>query len=310
MFLLILTVFFYTCSDDATIENNGRIKVTATTGMIADAVLNIGGDKVEVTALMGPGVDPHLYKATQSDLKDLRDADVIFYNGLKLEGKMQDIFEKLATTKEVYCISDDIDRKDLLSSSTYANTFDPHIWFDVQLWTNAVVKISEALQQVDPENKLYYESQQKSYLAQLTELHSEVRKEIEEIPEEKRILITTHDAFHYFSKAYGIRVEALQGISTSSEIGLKDIKRIVDLVTETNVEAVFVESSVSSKSLNAVVEGCAQNGHTVMIGGTLFADAMGDPASPEGTYIGMVRHNLQTIKRELGQTSEDDSKRQ
>ena len=277
----------------------GKLKVVTTTGMIADAVLNIAGDTVEVEALMGPGVDPHLYKATQGDLKKLTGADLVLYNGLLLEGKMGEVLAKLGRIKPAIAISTAIDTTLLLGSPLYKNAYDPHIWFDISLWKQAVNKVNLSLQQLDPENKNYYQNNTNHYLQRLDSLHQQVLTRIAEIPLEQRVLITAHDAFEYFGRAYKIEVRGLQGLSTLTEFGLKDITDLVQFIIDRQIKAVFIETSISERSIQAVVEGCKQRGHQVLIGGSLFSDAMGANGTPEGTYIGMVNANVLTITEAL-----------
>lgn len=290
---------FFACQGSPETTESGKLRIVATTGMIADAVANIGGDSIEVKALMGPGVDPHLYKATQGDLKKLNQADLIFYNGLLLEGKMGEVLEKLGRIKSVETVSSDIDPALLLSSPLYQDAYDPHIWFDVSLWKQAVDKISKALQQHDPENAELYRKNTEHYQKQLNALHQEVLQEIAQIPDEQRVLITAHDAFEYFGRAYNIEVRGLQGLSTLTEFGLKDITDLVQFIIERNIKAVFVETSISERSINAVAQGCQKKGHEVRIGGSLYSDAMGAADTPEGTYIGMVKANVRTITQAL-----------
>ncbi|WP_246261619.1 metal ABC transporter solute-binding protein, Zn/Mn family [Thiomicrorhabdus cannonii] len=269
-----------------------QLNVTVTTGMIADLTENIGGENVKVTALMGSGVDPHLYKATQGDLRRLTQADLVLYNGLHLEGKMQEIFDKLARKKPVFAISDRIAETRLLR---HGAVHDPHIWFDVQLWIEAGKRITEILAEQDPEHAKAYQQRAQNYLNKLAELDSWVQQQIQQIPQQKRILITAHDAFGYFGKAYGLNVMGLQGISTAAEFGLQDIKQLKDVIVANHINAVFVESSVSPRFIESLVKGVAAEGHQLHIGGELYSDAMGLADTPEGTYIGMVRHNVSTI---------------
>lgn len=272
-----------------------RLHIVTTTGMIADAVKNIVGDSADVEALMGPGVDPHLYKATQGDLQKLDEADVIFYNGLHLEGKLVEVLEKLARRKPVIPVSKRIAPTLLNKAPGSTDAYDPHIWFDVKLWQQAVMQIADTLRAYDLKSRNYFQSNATTYLARLDSLHTWVYNEIASIPEQQRVLVTAHDAFGYFSAAYYIEVRGLQGISTVSEFGLQDITRLVDLITTRGIKAVFVESSVPRRSIEAVVAGCRERGHEVTIGGTLYSDAMGEKGTPEGTYIGMVSANVQTI---------------
>ncbi|MDX2303430.1 MAG: zinc ABC transporter substrate-binding protein [Microscillaceae bacterium] len=273
--------------------------VVATTGMIADALKNIVGDAMRVQAIMGPGVDPHLYKATREDLSLLREADLIFYNGLHLEGKMGEVLEKLARQKPIFAIGNQIDTKKLHTISPQSDAIDPHIWFDVLLWSEAIQITTKALIEFDPSKKDLFTKNANQFLKKLRDLDAEVREQIQSIDKKRRVLITAHDAFGYFGRAYDIEVRGLQGISTVSEFGLKDISDLVDFIVKRKIKAVFVESSIPKKSLEAVVQGCLQNNHPVKIGGTLFSDAMGAEGTPEGTYLGMLRYNVKTITEAL-----------
>lgn len=273
--------------------------IVTTTGMIEDAVRNIGGEHVAVEALMGPGIDPHLFKATQGDLQKLRDADLIFYNGLQLEGKMGDVLEKLERTKPVVPVASNIPEEKLLRIKQYNNNFDPHIWFDVSLWKEAVKVVKDALIAQDSTHSEDYQKNASVYLERLDSLHEVVKQQISTIPEKQRVLITAHDAFGYFGSAYDIKVMGLQGISTLSEPGIRDIKLLVDFIVENEIKAVFVETSVPEKAIHAVVEGARQRGFDLQIGGSLYSDAMGQAGTAEGTYIGMVNANVQKIVEAL-----------
>ena len=287
-----LMAFLPSCKN-STVEDNSHY-IVATTGMIGDALQNIVGEDIHVESLMGPGVDPHLFKATQGDLQKLTSAKAIFYNGLHLEGKMGEVFEKLGRTKPVIAVAEDIDPNKIRTVSEY-NTHDPHIWFDVALWREAVEKMHQELIVLFPEKKEILDKNTEIYLEKLSLLHEEVKTLIATIPKEKRVLITAHDAFGYFGDAYDIEVKGLQGISTMSEFGLRDRVDLVNFIVDRQIKAVFVETSVSQRSINAVVEGCRDRGFEVKIGGSLFSDAMGDANTPEGTYIGMVKSNVHTI---------------
>lgn len=269
--------------------------ILTTTGMVADLVKNIAGELVQLEALMGPGVDPHLYKSTQGDLKRLLQADIVFYNGLKLEGKMQDVFEKLAVKKPVIPVSREIDRGRLLAFESYPGEKDPHIWFDVLLWSQTIPVVRDELVKLLPEHKAELFKNAESYKQELKNLDSWVREQIALVPKEQRVLVTAHDAFHYFGRAYGFEVLGLQGISTESEFGLQDIKRISDVIISRKVRSIFVETSVPEKFIRSLEEGVREQGFEVSVGGALFSDAMGNEGTPEGTYIGMVRHNVNTI---------------
>lgn len=301
-FLAVFTLIILgACSERTSKEESSgdKLVVTTTIGQIADAVKNIGGDKVEVHSLMGPGTDPHLYKATQGDIAKLQKADVIFYNGLHLEGKMLDVLEKMNKEKPTYAIGDTVKNENLLTKVDDENTIDPHIWFDIDLWTKALKEVEKGLIEADPDNEATYKKNAESYFKSLEELKSFAVNEMERIPAEQRVLVTAHDAFGYFGAAYNMEVEGLQGLSTDSEYGLGDVQKIVDLLVSKNIKAVFIESSISERSINAVIEGAKKKGHDVVIGGELFSDAMGEEGTEEGTYIGMYKHNVNTIVNSL-----------
>jgi len=275
----------------------GPLKVTVTTGMVGDLVRNIGGEHVQVTTLMGAGVDPHLYKASEGDISKLSGAHAIFYNGLHLEGRMGDIFVKMASQKPTVPVAERIAHEKLLTDQQGAE--DPHIWFDVSLWISAAEVVRDKLIEIDPAHKGEYEKNAATYLNELQELHQYAKDQVAQIPKEQRVMITAHDAFNYFGRAYDIEVMGLQGISTVSEYGLADVRKLVDLLVSRKIKAVFVESSVPKASIEALVQGAKAKGHTVVIGGELFSDAMGAAGTPEGTYVGMVRHNVDIIVRAL-----------
>ena len=275
--------------------DDGKLSITATTGMIADIARNVAGEHGTVEALMGPGVDPHLYKATQGDLARLTTADVVFYNGLHLEGKMVEVLEKLAGSRRVIAVADGVPESQLRSPPEFAGNHDPHLWFDVKIWGLAVRRVADELKKADEEHAADYERNATAYIARLDSLDAWVREQIATIPAERRVLVTAHDAFGYFGRAYDIEVRGLQGISTVSEFGLADVNSLVGLIVERKIKAVFVESSVPKRSIEAVVEGVRSRGHDVTIGGQLYSDAMGDAGTPEGTYIGMVSANVNTI---------------
>lgn len=276
-----------------------EVQVLATTGMIADAVREIGGELVRVESLMGPGVDPHVYKATHGDMKRLRQAQVVFYNGLHLEGRMVEIFHQLARSKPCIAVASALDETRLLRVDEVDTTVDPHIWFDVALWSTALTTIRDTLVKFDSSNAEQYESNYMRYATRLSELHAWVQARVAEIPDARRVLLTAHDAFGYFGRAYTIEVQGLQGINTAAEFGLYDVKTLVDLVLERDIKAVFVETSVSRKFVEALQEGVRARGGSVQIGGELFSDAMGLEGTAEATYIGMVRHNVNTIVQAL-----------
>jgi len=294
LFLILAMVTVSACGKtQADPSQDGVIQVVATTGMVADIVREVGGDRVRVTSLMGPGVDPHLYKATQGDMAKLDQAELIFYNGLHLEGKMVKILKRMGRIKPVVPVAEKIDPKRLIR--TEDGQPDPHVWFDVQLWITAVETVRDHLIQADPGRKADYEARAAAYIGELEDLDRYVRKQIASIPKKRRVLVTAHDAFGYFGRAYDIQVVGLQGINTASEYGLSDVQQLVNLLTERKIKAVFIESSVPKRSIEAVVKGAAAKGHRVSIGGELYSDALGEAGTPEGTYVGMIRHNVDTI---------------
>lgn len=272
-----------------------RLNIVATTGMIGDAAKAIAGELATVTTLMGPGVDPHLYKATKGDLDAMASADAIFYNGLHLEAKMAEILESMSRNRLTVGVGAAVPAESLRHSEQFAGAPDPHVWFDVSLWQRAVDTIAAALIQFDSAHATAYRVNADAYLDSLRALDTWVRAQIGQIPPDSRVLVTAHDAFGYFGRAYGIEVHGLQGISTVTEAGLYDVTQMIDFLVERKIKAVFVESSVAPKTIEAVVEGCRARSHQVAIGGQLYSDAMGSAGTPEGTYLGMVRHNVNTI---------------
>ncbi|MGO4532028.1 zinc ABC transporter substrate-binding protein [Paenibacillus sp. 2TAF8] len=296
MACLVLIIVLTACSSTPETDANGKVQVTATTGMIADVAREVGGAYVEVTGLMGPGVDPHLYKASQGDIRKLEQAKVIFYNGLHLEGKMTTILEKMSKSKRVTAVAEKIPVEELHSGQATGGTeYDPHVWFNVKHWMRATEAVRDTLMEADPDHAQQYKTQAETYLEKLGALDKEVRENIGQIPEASRVLVTAHDAFGYFGQAYGIKVMGLQGISTAAEYGAKDVSELRDFLVGNQIKAVFIESSVPAKAMEAIIAGAAEKGHTVKIGGELFSDAMGAEGTVEGTYIGMVRHNVETI---------------
>ncbi len=275
--------------------------ITTTVGMVNDIVKQVVGDRANANNIIGEGVDPHLYKSTRNDVSTLLNADVIFYSGLMLEGKLADVLVKVARKgKPVFAVTELIDESYLLEPKEMAGHFDPHVWMDVRGWSKAVEAIAKSLSNVDPINKKFYEQRASDYLLELEKLDTYAKQAIASIPREGRVLITAHDAFNYFGRAYDIEVLGIQGISTESEAGLKDINHLVDLIVQRNIKAVFVETSVADKNVRALIEGAKTKGRDVIIGGSLYSDAMGTPDTYEGTYIGMIDHNITTITRALG----------
>jgi manganese/zinc/iron transport system substrate-binding protein len=277
------------------------LKVVATTGMIADVVRNVGGERAAVTQLLGQGVDPHLYKATRSDIAAMLNADVTFYNGLLLEGKMTDALVRVASSgRPVFAVTELIDESYLLVPDQAVGHYDPHVWMDPQAWTKAVAVVRDKLSGLDPDGADLYRSGAEALLDEFDRLDSYAEKVLESVPAERRILVTAHDAFNYFGKRYGFQVLGIQGLSTESEAGLKKIEELVDLLVEKKIPAVFIESTIPERSVRALVAGAGAEGHEVVIGGELFSDAMGAPGSYEGTYVGMIDHNVTLIARALG----------
>ena len=275
--------------------DEGRIQATTTTTMITDLVRQVGGDRVEVTDLMGPGVDPHLYRASQGDVSALRDADVVFYNGLFLEGQMEDILEKTSEQKPAVQVTGDIPEEELLDSPQYEGQFDPHVWFDATLWKTTVDPVVEQLSELDPDGANEFEQRGEEYKQQIDDLHSFVEEEISSIPEEQRVLVTAHDAFNYFGRQYGMEVRGLQGISTESEAGSRDVQELADFLAENEIKAIFVESSVPPETIEAVQDAARDKGWELEIGGELYSDAGGDESTEAETYTGMFRENVETI---------------
>jgi manganese/zinc/iron transport system substrate-binding protein len=278
----------------------GRIQTVATVGMVADIVRNVGGDHVEVTQLMGSGVDPHLYKTTRDDVQTIMRGDVVFYSGLMLEGKMADTLVKISRTKPVYAVTELLDASYLLEPAEMQGHYDPHVWMDVAAWSKCATTVADALAEYDPPHAAEYRANAKAYQARLDALDEYGKRMAATVPADSRVLVTSHDAFNYFGRAYGLEVQGVQGISTESEAGLQRINELVDLLVAKKVKAVFVETSVSRKNIEAIVSGARSRGHEVIIGGELFSDAMGREGTYEGTYEGMMDHNITVVVRALG----------
>ena len=283
----------------AAAPTSALINVVTTTGMIADVVRNIAGQRAQVTSLMGEGVDPHLYKPTRTDMAALSRADLVLYNGLMLEGRMTDALQRLQKSgKSVHAVTDAIAADQLLSPEGFEGHPDPHVWMDPTLWARTAVYIRDQLIAADPAGETEYRSRAESYLERLADLHDYSQQTLRAVPH--KVLVTAHDAFNYFGRAYGFEVVGIQGISTESEAGVADIEGLIDLLVSRKVPAVFVETTVSERNINALIAGCRARGHAVKIGGSLYSDAMGAPGTYEGTYIGMVDHNVTSIARALG----------
>ena len=303
--LLLISLLLAACKTSSTggsSEPIGErtINIVTTTGMIADIVKNVGGDRVEVQALMGAGVDPHLYKASEGDVIRLQEADIVFYNGLHLEAQMGEVLERLNEFgKKTVAVTDKIDRSLLESPPAFAGNYDPHVWFDVTMWMKAVEQVEETLIEMDSAHASEYEANADAYLKELEALHQYVLDQAGRLPPEQRVLITAHDAFNYFGRAYGFDVRGLQGISTEAQAGTADVQQLAEFIAEKEIPAIFVESSVPQRNVEAVRASVQAKGFEVEIGGSLYSDAMGTAGTPEGTYIGMVKHNIDTIVKAL-----------
>jgi len=276
---------------------DGPIQILCTTGMVADVVKAVGGPRVEVTTLMGPGVDPHLYKASTGDILQLDRAQLVFYSGIHLEGKLTQVLEKLAARKPTVAVASALPADRLLHAEEGAH--DPHVWFDVALWSKTAPLVAQTLAKFDPAHAGDYEARAERYVEQLEQLDAWSRQQIATIPPEQRVLVTAHDAFGYFGRAYDLEVRSVQGLSTESEAGVRRINELVDFIVSRGVKAVFIETTLNERNVLALVEGCAPRKQQVKIGGELFSDAMGAAGTPEGTYEGMVRHNVNTIVQAL-----------
>lgn len=298
--VILVSVLFAACSNAVGKGEGGQsedvIRVVTTIAQIGEPLSVIGGERVEVISLMGPGVDPHLYNASQGDIKKLQNADVVFYNGLNLEGNMTEVFEQIGKTRPVLAVAEAIPSERLLTDEDGA--VDPHIWFDIDLWQLALEEAVEELKELSPDDAELFEENKQAYFAKLAELREEAAK-LKTIPSDQRVLVTAHDAFGYFGRMHDMEVVGLQGLSTEDEIGLSDIQAVIDLLVERQIPAVFVESTIPEDTIRSVVDGAAQRGAEVKLGGELFSDAMGEAGTEEGTYIGMYRHNVDTIYQAL-----------
>ncbi|MFT7052051.1 MAG: manganese/zinc/iron transport system substrate-binding protein [Psychroserpens sp.] len=292
--VLILIIASFSCENET--KSNGKLNIVTTTSMITDLVKNIGGDYVNLQGLMGSGVDPHLYKASEGDVTKLVEANVIFYNGLHLEGKLVDVFEKMGNaTKTPIALGEELNKSTLIGSDYFASNYDPHVWFDIAYFKQFASKVAQVLSENDPANAENYKSNAETYLNELEALQSKIKATIETLPKEKRILVTAHDAFNYFGKAYDFEVVGLQGFSTATEAGVQDVQKLSAFIIERNIKAIFVESSVPKRTIEALQAAVKSKGHDVEIGGTLYSDALGNAGTAEGTYIGMFEYNVNTI---------------
>ena len=282
-----------------------RLKVVATTGMIADAARQVGGDLVDVKALMGAGVDPHAYRQTRTDIVALAKADLVLWHGLYLEAQMEDFLVSLGKRGKVIAVAEALPKELLISHADYADKYDPHVWMDPERWTKVILAVRDALIAERPDAKAVIKANAAQHIEEVEKLAGYSKRALATVPADSRVLLTAHDAFNYFGEAYGFEVIGIQGISTESEAGLNRIRELVDLLVARNIGAVFVESSVSDRNIKALIEGAAAQGHTVKVGGELFSDAMGRDGTYEGTYLGMIDHNATTITRALGGKAPD-----
>lgn len=296
--LILIAILICSCKSEK--QDNGKLNIVTTTSMITDLVKNIGGDYINVQGLMGSGVDPHLYKASEGDVSKLVNADIIFYNGLHLEGKLVEVFEKMGSaTKTPIALADAIDKTTLIGSDYFASNYDPHVWFNIEYFKQFAKKVTTVLSDKNPENSVNYVENEKNYIAKLNTLQNNIKAAIETLPAEKRILVTAHDAFNYFGKNYGFEVVGLQGLSTATEAGVQDVQKLAAFIIEKKVKAIFVESSVPKRTIEALQAAVKSKGHEVIIGGTLFSDALGTAGTIEGTYLGMFKYNVNTIVNAL-----------
>ncbi len=298
---LLAAVLLLAAPGCAEADPEAPISIVATTGMVADAARAVAGDRASVSSLMGSGVDPHLYKPTRADIARMMNAEVVFYNGLLLEGKMTDALVRAATSgRRVHAVSELIDESTLLEPAEFQGHYDPHIWMDPSTWSSAVEVVRDKLIEFDPAGEEVYRANARAYLDELAALDAYAQRVLATVPDRTRVLVTAHDAFNYFGVRYNFLVVGIQGISTESEAGVRDIQRLVDLLVERKIGAVFIESTVSRRNVESLIAGARASGQDVEIGGELFSDAMGAPGTYEGTYLGMIDHNVTTIARALG----------
>lgn len=278
------------------------IQIVCTTGPVADLVRNIGGENVEVTALMGPGVDPHLYRESPSDIEKLSSADAIFYNGLHLEGRMAELFEKLSARRPTFAVTHQlVENKDtrLRKPPEFEGYFDPHVWHDPKLWTECAAYVTKVLSEFDPKHRDNYTANGKAYAEALAALDAANREKLAKIPKPERVLVTAHDAFGYFCVAYDLDSMPLGGISTEEEVSIGRMDEVVNFLVDRKIKAVFVESAVAPRIVEALIEPCRKRRHEVKIGGELYADALGPAETGAATYVGMVEANVNTIVKAL-----------
>jgi manganese/zinc/iron transport system substrate-binding protein len=286
------------CADIRAANDRAPLRVVCTTGPVSDMLRHVGGEYVEVTGLMGPGVDPHLYRAVPSDFERLSEADIIFYNGLHLEGRMADLFEKLSARKPTYAVTQSLveaKHPKLRKPPEFEGYFDPHVWHDPRLWAECVKFVAKVLSERDPAHRQAYERKRDAYLAQLDEADRYCREQLNLIPKPQRVLVTAHDAFNYFCSAYGLTSMPLKGVSTEDQVTIGRMDEVVEFLVEHKIKAVFVESAVAPQIVKALIEPCRRAGHEVRIGGELYADALGPASSGADHYLGMIKANVDTI---------------
>lgn len=295
--VILLVLIAFSCKKEVKEKSgNEKLKIVSTTSQVTDLIKAIAGDLVALEGLMGAGVDPHLYKASEGDVSKFFNADVIFYSGLHLEGKLEDVFEKMSHSgKKTIAVSDAISKDILISSADFASSYDPHFWFSVTHWKKAANYVASELGKLDPINETKYTENAALYVEKLIQLENGNAQQLESLPKEKRILVTAHDAFAYFGKAYDFQVVSLQGLSTTTEAGVQDVQRLSSFIIEHNIKAIFIESSVPVRTVEALQAAVRAKDHQVEIGGTLYSDALGDSNSVEGTYVGMYEYNMKTI---------------
>lgn len=294
---ILLVISIVGCKNDS--KKSDKLNVVTTTTMLTDLVENIGGDYITVNGLMGAGVDPHLYKASEGDVSKLYNADVIFYGGLHLEGKLVEIFERMEGSKTTVGLGDLLPKDELIGSDYFASNYDPHVWFNIQYYKEFSEIVTNTLAEKDPKNAETYKTNNIAYQGKLDLLEIEIKSKIETLPKEKRILVTAHDAFNYFGKAYNFEVVGLQGLSTATEAGVQDVQKLSSFIIDNKVKAIFVESSVPRRTIEALQEAVLSKNHEVSIGGSLYSDALGNKGTEEGTYLGMFRYNVNTIVNAL-----------
>lgn len=294
--LLLSALLFAVVGCETPGEDDDRLAVVATTNVVGDLVRTIGGDDISLATLMGPGIDPHLYRASEGDAQRMSRADIVFYNGHHLEGRMTDLFEQMGRRGvRTEALAEVIPDGLLISSPDYPGHRDPHVWLDVSLWRIAAEHVRDVLAEMNPDNAAAFDARTAALLEDMAELDAYVRERASQVPDEQRVLLTSHDAFKYFGKAYAFDVRGLQGISTATEAGTADVQRMADFVVERRIPVLFAESSVPERGIEAVRRAAQSKGFNASFGGTLYGDALGDRGTPEGTYTGMMRHNIDTI---------------